>query len=148
MVLYARQWVAGRNLTDAEDAAQEGFVRFWKSRERADNPLAYLYTCVRSAAMDQHRRGAQCKARDAIAIENRESWFDAGAELIDNAIDVQDALTALPSDQREVVVLKIWGGLTFAQIADVAEISANTAASRYRYAMEKLGAILSDEVGR
>jgi RNA polymerase sigma-70 factor (ECF subfamily) len=44
----------------------------------------------------------------------------------------------LPSEQREVVVLKIWGGLTFAQIAEQLELSAHTAASRYRYALSKL----------
>ncbi|MGY8716457.1 MAG: RNA polymerase sigma factor, partial [Verrucomicrobiia bacterium] len=44
----------------------------------------------------------------------------------------------LPSEQREVVVLKVWGGLTFAQIAEQLDLSANTAASRYRYALTKL----------
>jgi RNA polymerase sigma factor (sigma-70 family) len=147
-VLYARQWVGSRQTSDAEDAAQEGFVRFWKSRERADDPLAYLYTCVRSAAIDQHRQGVRRNARDAIACEHRTGWFEGSSDSVGNAIDVQDALAELPDEQREIVVLKIWGGLTFAQIARVEAISANTAASRYRYAIEKLEAILSDEVGR
>lgn len=146
-MLYARQWV-GRNQSDAEDAAQEGFVRFWESRERADDPQAYLYTCVRSAAMDQHRAGRSRNARENLAGEQCQGWFESMADSVGNAIDLQDALATLPADQREVVVLKIWGGLTFAQIADVGGISANTAASRYRYAIEKLEAILSDEVKR
>ena len=51
---------------------------------------------------------------------------------------LQRALLALPAEQREVVALKIDGGLTFAQIAQVMDVSINTAASRYRYALEKL----------
>jgi RNA polymerase sigma-70 factor (ECF subfamily) len=47
-------------------------------------------------------------------------------------------LSGIPDEQREVIVLHIWGELTFAQIADLLEISANTAASRYRYALAKL----------
>ena len=39
---------------------------------------------------------------------------------------------------REVVTLKTWGGLTFAEIAEALEIPANTAASRYRYGLEEL----------
>jgi RNA polymerase sigma-70 factor (ECF subfamily) len=54
----------------------------------------------------------------------------------------------LPEAQREVVALKIDGGLTFAQIAKVTNVSLNTAAGRYRYAMEKLRAALAEEVTR
>jgi RNA polymerase sigma-70 factor (ECF subfamily) len=47
-------------------------------------------------------------------------------------------LASLPLEQREVITLKIDGGLTFAQIAEILHVNPNTAASRYRYAMEKL----------
>ena len=51
---------------------------------------------------------------------------------------LQSALASLPDEQREVVVLKIWGQLTFEEAAAVIGVSPNTAASRYRYALEKL----------
>jgi RNA polymerase sigma-70 factor (ECF subfamily) len=54
------------------------------------------------------------------------------------ADDLETAVGALPPEQREVIAFKIDGGLTFAQIADIMNISPNTAASRYRYALEKL----------
>ena len=54
------------------------------------------------------------------------------------------ALRRLPSEQSEVVVLKIWEEMTFAQIGTILDISANTAASRYRYAMEKLAGKLCE----
>ena len=47
-------------------------------------------------------------------------------------------MLALPAEQREVIALKIDGELSFAQIAQVMGVSINTAASRYRYALEKL----------
>lgn len=53
-------------------------------------------------------------------------------------------MAALPPEQREVVFLKVWTGLTFAEIADVLATSANTAASRYRYGIEKLRRDLKD----
>jgi RNA polymerase sigma-70 factor (ECF subfamily) len=58
---------------------------------------------------------------------------------------VEEALTHLPPDQREILVLKIWSDLTFAQIAGVLGINPNTAASRYRYALSRLESLLSQE---
>jgi RNA polymerase sigma-70 factor (ECF subfamily) len=54
-------------------------------------------------------------------------------------------LLTLPENQREVLVLKIWGGLSFPQIAEALRISANTATSRYRYALAKLREQLAEE---
>jgi RNA polymerase sigma-70 factor, ECF subfamily len=51
---------------------------------------------------------------------------------------LQAALLELPEEQREVVVLRIWSGMTLAEVADLSGVSLNTAASRYRYALEKL----------
>jgi len=59
---------------------------------------------------------------------------------------VEAALRRLPDEQRDVVVLKIWGGLTFQQVAGILDIPSNTAASRYRYALEALRAWLPEEV--
>jgi len=73
-------------------------------------------------------------AQDAAPPE----WFAPEIEDRERARLVQDALDRLPVEQREVVTLKIWGGLTFAEIAEALEIPANTAASRYRYALEEL----------
>jgi RNA polymerase sigma-70 factor, ECF subfamily len=52
--------------------------------------------------------------------------------------EVWSALRALPTEQAEVVVLKIWEGMTFAEIAQILDLSPNTAASRYQYALAKL----------
>jgi RNA polymerase sigma-70 factor (ECF subfamily) len=56
--------------------------------------------------------------------------------------ELADALGELPADQRAVVHLKLWSGLTFERIAEVLEVPLNTAASRYRYGLDKLRARL------
>jgi RNA polymerase sigma-70 factor (ECF subfamily) len=57
-------------------------------------------------------------------------------------------MTHLPAPQREALVLKIWGGLSFPQIAEALGISANTAASRYRYAIARMREALVEETIR
>ena len=140
LVLFARQW--RRRVADAEDAVQEGFVRFWKARGRSRDDLAYLYACVRTAAIDAARAEAARKRRDALVDVEEESIFVPQHDEL--AAQVETALSHLPDEQREVVVMKIWGGVTFAQIAEALEISPNTAASRYRYAIEKLESELAE----
>ena len=65
-------------------------------------------------------------------------WLDPVMEDDEDAVRLRDAVQNLSEKLREVVVMKTWGGLTFAQISEVLAISPNTAASRYRYALEQL----------
>jgi RNA polymerase sigma-70 factor (ECF subfamily) len=142
--LFARQWVSSS--ADAEDAVQEGFIRFWRARNRA-NDVAYLYACVRTAAIDLSRTG-----RRREKVDERSSTADIACpfapEQGELAESIESSLAQLPMEQCEVVVMKIWGGLTFAEIGDALKISPNTAASRYRYALERLEILLCDEVIR
>ena len=66
----------------------------------------------------------------------RTELFEPGGD--DETQELEAALQKLPSEQREVVVMKIWGELTFEEISKQLDISQNTAASRYRYALEAL----------
>lgn len=142
LLLFARQWSASR--ADAEDAVQAGFLRFWKTRGRARDPLAYLYACVRGAAMDLGRGDRRRERREHDAAPDPVSAFEHPLERAERGAAVEAALNQLPGDQREVVVLKIWGGLTFAQIATAVGVPASTAASRYRYALTRLSAELTE----
>jgi len=141
LLLLARQHVA--TTEESQDALQEGFVRFWRTRQRARDPVAYLFTCVRSAALDLRRSRVARIARERTAEGD---LFVAPVELDDRRQGLETALQTLPPEQREVVVLKIWSELTFAQIAGALHISANTAASRYRYAIARLQTALASEV--
>jgi RNA polymerase sigma-70 factor (ECF subfamily) len=144
LVVLARQWLSSR--ADAEDAVQEGFVRFWRSRERAADPAAYLYACVRCAALDLRRgRDRRSRRERAAARPEGEPLFDGPLEHHERRAAVAAALGGLPESQREVLVMKVWGGLSFPQIAEALGVPANTAASRYRYALAKLREQLAEE---
>jgi RNA polymerase sigma-70 factor, ECF subfamily len=144
LVLFARQWVPNR--ADAEDVVQEGFVRFWRSRDRAIDPAAYVYACVKHCILDWQRdRTRQSKREKAAARPEAETFFTATLEQNELCANVAAALRRLPENQREVLVMKIWGGLSFPQIAEALQVSANTVASRYRYALAKLREQLAEE---
>ncbi len=144
LVLLARQWVSSR--ADAEDAVQEAFVRFWRSRDRVLEPAAYLYACVKHCALDRLRdRERQSRREGAAARTEDEPLFDGPLEQDERRATIDAALRRLPESQREVLVMKIWGGLSFPEIGEALRISANTAASRYRYALTKLREMVSEE---
>ena len=147
MLLLARQLVPTR--PDAEDVVQDAFVRFWAARDRAADPVAYLFACVRSAALDW-RRGSQRRDRREQAVARPHSTgaplFTAGLEHEERRAAIEAAMAQLPENQREVLVMKVWAKLSFPQIARALEIPVDTAASRYRYALEKLRGQLAEEL--
>lgn len=144
LVLLARQWVPSR--ADAEDVVQEAFVRFWRRRQRVGEPAAYLYACVKHCALDWQRdRNRQSRREQGAARPEAETWFAGPLQEAERRAAIDAALRRLPESQREVLVLKIWGGLSFPQIALALRISANTAASRYRYALARLREQLAEE---
>jgi len=145
LLLYARQWLPER--ADAEDAVQAGFVKFWRSRaapEAADVPL--LFTAVRTAALDlakarRRRTGREQRAADTAPT----AWWDGDTLAERERADaVARAIAALPPEQREPVVLRIWGGLTFAEAARTLDENINTVAARYRAALTRLRHLLPE----
>src|SRR5262245_41005762 len=144
LVLLARQWVPGRS--DAEDVVQEGFVRFWRARHRAVEPVPYFYACVRRAALDWQRNRKRRSAREEVAARSEvEPLFADRLEQNERRAIIETALGSLPESQREVLVMRIWGGLSFPQIAAALEISMETVKSRHRYALAKLREQLAEE---
>ena len=155
--LAHRLFAAARTMlastTEAEDVVHDLFVELARMRHRLrgiDDLEGYLFTMLRHAAGRRlRRRSLGSRTLDRLGRERA----DAGGfavqppDLPDEALAT--AVASLPPSQREVLALKIDGGLTFAEVAAVIGISANTAASRYRYALEKLrAALLPDEVRR
>jgi len=136
LLLFARQWT--RSTADAEDIVQEAFVRFWRKQHDIAN-RGLLYATVRSIALDFLRRDSRRARRESTAVSETDQMVQPMFEVED---ETQRALVAaldlLPNEQREVLVMKIWNDLTFAEIASALEISQNTAASRYRYALAAL----------
>ncbi|NUN47365.1 MAG: sigma-70 family RNA polymerase sigma factor [Candidatus Brocadiae bacterium] len=133
LLLYARSLL--RDVSAAEDVLQQVFVRLLeKNLPEPAEPRPYLFRAVRNGALNWRRDAPRDARLDAAA------WFVSvppGREEGDGE-RLRAALDALPEDQREVVVMKVWGGLTFEEVADSLGIPANTAASRWRYGLEKL----------
>jgi RNA polymerase sigma-70 factor (ECF subfamily) len=145
LLLYARQWLPVR--ADAEDAVQNGFIKLWKQQpDGGHEHYPLLYSAVRSAALDLIRQRTRRAGREAKLAEDAvfaadAAWFEppGGEEQTrETHVAIVDALARLPAAQREVLALRIWGELTFQQIAEVVGESINTIAARYRYALEAL----------
>lgn len=132
-----------RDETDTRDLMQEVFVRLAREPgllRRARDERAFLIRSAHNAAIDlMRRRGARQKRREQLASEPA-PVFAATSDPDEAAFRaaLSSALAELPSDQRAVVYLKLWEGLTFEKIAEALDLSPNTAASRYRYGLDKL----------
>lgn len=144
LLLFARQWSSSH--ADAEDAVQNGFLKFWKNRRRGRDQVGYFYACVRSAAMDMGRAQRRRRSRELAGRSAEPSAFQPQPQRAERAAQIEAALSRLPGDQREVVVMKIWGELTFAQIGQILDVPLATAASRYRLALARLAADLAEQV--
>jgi RNA polymerase sigma-70 factor (ECF subfamily) len=118
----------------AQDAVHHVFLTLLENGKlrRASDKKAYLFGCVRNAILNERRRLERNTRLDDAA------WFAPPEQDYAAEQNLRRALAALPDDQREVVVLHLWGELTFSQIGDLLGVSSNTAASRYRYALGKL----------
>jgi RNA polymerase sigma-70 factor (ECF subfamily) len=130
---------------DARDLLQELFIKLAKGASgRAHNQKAFLYRMAHNLAIDWLRRQrARLDSEDRLQKEHapsEQSAVDPDTALL--ARGFEEAMKTLPDEQRTVAQLKLWDGLTFEEIAEAQGIPLNTAASRYRYAIEKLRSLL------
>ncbi len=137
-LLFARQ--AARSEADAQDLVQEAVVEAARRNGGdAPPPVGLVFATIHRRAIDRARREDRRTGREWAAIAPlAEPWFDTGVEERERAQVIQGAMNRLPDMYREVITLKVWGELTFAEIADALGIPANTAASRYRYGLAEL----------
>jgi RNA polymerase sigma-70 factor, ECF subfamily len=120
----------------AADAVQQVFVSLLRSRGALDSDERYLRRAVRNECYSvlRRRRRDIVTPIDAPLLEA----VSAADDRPDERLAIEQAMRELPAEQREVVHLKVFEGMTFQEIAVVTDDSINTVASRYRYAMEKL----------
>lgn len=132
LVLYARQWC-----DEPEDVVQEAFVKLDRQDRPLDDPVGWLYRVVRNGALDAARNARRRQRRES-AVARPVRWF---VEPEVDGLDAETAVAALqrlPVEQREVIVARHWGGLSFEQIAAAAGCSASTAFRRYTAGVEVL----------
>lgn len=131
-----------RSESEARDVLQEVFLKL--ARRGALPPglreeRGYLLRMVHHAVVDAlRRRDVRSRAEDEVRAELPVFAPSSSPDEQAFRTELSAALGELPPDQRAVVHLKLWEGLTFERIAATLEIPPNTAASRYRYGLDKL----------
>ena len=137
LILYGR--ALGLSHGEAEDVLQETFLALLHLDRAPEDPEHYCLRTFRNRALN-HRRGVW--RRLTRELESRR-WFDRDPGETEAERRAMKCLAELPREQREVIVLKIWNGLTFEAIGRLYEISPNTVAGSYRYGLNKLRAYLT-----
>jgi RNA polymerase sigma-70 factor (ECF subfamily) len=155
LILFARQQT--RSAEDAEDIVQDALVKLVEKLDAGEFVggqeawMPYLFTAIRRLAIDLGRRDDRRKRREDVVggeveIDQKEAfhpWFESESSDDETRQLLEAGLKELPPKFAEVVIMKIWGERTFAEIGEALEISQNTAASRYRYGLEALKKKLS-----
>jgi RNA polymerase sigma-70 factor (ECF subfamily) len=132
LVAYARSFVT--DAVAAEDVVHQVFLRLLSTEiEMPDVPVAYVYRAVRNAALNARRNGQR-----GAPLDPQLSVFKHRSGNLEAALTLEKALGELPEEQREVVVMRIWSGLTLEEAAAATGAPLHTVASRYRYALDKL----------
>lgn len=151
LMLYARQQT--RSEADAEDVLQEALVQLVRAVERrtfeGGEPqlLAYALTAIRHRATDVARRSMVRRRYERAngeiqAAEQENPWMSSALDDDVYRAHVEGILKRIPEDFAEVLILKIWEGLTFVQIAAVTGEHVSTVNTRYRRALARFRAEL------
>lgn len=160
MLLFARQQT--RSAEDAEDILQDALVKLARKVQEGsfeggqESWRPFLYTTIRRLAIDLGRKNDRRKKREKKSEADRQTetggladpWFhsDGSNEETRSLLEVE--LKKLPAKFSEVIILKVWGNHTFAEIGEMLGVSLNTVASRYRYGLERLRKALESNRSR
>ena len=130
-----------RDRHEAEDIVQETVTAVWQrlSEIGPDKLANYLARSVRQNALKRESR-----KRDFVILDGLDAtkpWMRPGATFVD-PLDLEQAISTLPLVQQNVIRMKYYFGMSFRQIGSALSISTDTAASRCRYALEKLRKVL------
>jgi RNA polymerase sigma factor (sigma-70 family) len=129
--LYARQWAES-----AEDLVQDAFLRLAQQSPPPMQVVPWLYRVIRNQALANHRGATRRRQRETKS-SRPVAWF----AQVDDQIDAQEVsrlLEKLPIESREVIVARLWGSLTFSEIAELVGCSLATAQRRYQTGLAEL----------
>jgi RNA polymerase sigma-70 factor (ECF subfamily) len=135
LVLCARQWL---DQAVAEDVVQASFLRLASQPQPPTSVKAWLFTAVRNAAISEYRQQQRRSRREQAVSLNRPDWFESNPGDLIDAKAAQEALVLLPASQREIILLRIWGGLSVPEAAEVLSEPVSTLFSRYRAGLAAL----------
>ena len=133
LVLYAQQWC-----DTPEDVVQEAFLRLMREEIVPGNVVGWLYRVVRNGAISASRSARRRSRHESEAARNREPWFTGPKGEGLDAATATRLLEALPIEQRETVVARLWGGLSFNEIAGLTGASTSKAHRRCQSGLDAL----------
>lgn len=134
--LYSRQQT--RSEADAKDVFQDALVEAWQKIDRRIPDKALVFATIRRRAIDLGRSTDRRSKREQLVAADLDNWFVSDFAKEDTRRFLKNALGELPDLQREVLILRVWGDLSFPAIANLTNVTVATATSRYRYALERL----------
>jgi RNA polymerase sigma-70 factor (ECF subfamily) len=134
--LYARQQT--RSESDAKDVLQETLTEIWTKSNGSVPDRSLVFATIRRRAIDLGRSLSRRSKREFNYISEDASWFTIDYASADTEETLAHAIMKLPDHLREVLILKLWGEMTFPKISELTGVSTATATSRYRYALEHL----------
>jgi len=137
LVLFARQW----NPADAEDVVQEAFfalVRQVREQGVPENVTAWLFKVVRTEILEKHRTESRRKNREEKIAQDRQLWFRPDLEAELDSRHAATLLGELPLQEREIVVARIWGTLSFDEIASLLNVPKTSVFRKYTEALQTL----------
>jgi RNA polymerase sigma-70 factor (ECF subfamily) len=132
LVLFSRQWCP-----TPEDAVQDAFCKLAAQRTAPRDPVAWLYCTVKHRSIDLGKTARRRQQRETVAARP-ERWFQ---EVEADGLEVERAVAALqslPSEQREVIVARLWGEMTLEQVASALGCSTSSAHRRYEAGIRAL----------
>lgn len=138
LALYASQWTEG-----ADECVQEALVELARQPQPPNHPAAWLYRVVKNRALNMARGARRRRERESRAMAERfvVAQQRAAPDRSDSLAAIE-ALEQLETDDRELVVMRIWGGLKYEEIAEALAISTSSAHRQYERALIKLRQIL------
>jgi RNA polymerase sigma factor (sigma-70 family) len=134
LVFYARQWC-----DNPDDAAQEAMIELSQQSPPPHDPVGWLFTTTRRRAINQARSQRRWDAHHRRAAAERASWFATDSNEFPDEDELRSALQSLDELDRQIVVARIWGELSFTQLAQLVDRPVSFVHRRYHRALTTLG---------
>jgi len=132
LALYAAQWTA-----EPDDCVQEALIELAGQPALPASPVAWMYLVVKRRALNHLRSAKRRRERERLSLRQR-LIVGQSALPADETLALVELVDQLEPEMRETIVLRLWGGLSFAEIGEATETSTATAQRRYQQAISQL----------
>jgi RNA polymerase sigma factor (sigma-70 family) len=133
LVLYAQQWC-----DLPEDVVQDAFLALVRQAEPPANTVGWLYRVVRNGAINASRASRRRSRRETATAGRGEPWFHITLDDRLDAAEAAGAMRQLPIEERETIVARLWGGLSFEEISQLTGSSTSTVHRWYQAGLNTL----------